>query len=169
MAVTGDVSIRRKPAARDAAWQEGCSCTRSARFSVEAEAAGTEGDDVEEPAGHHQVLVEMDHVVLISRRQMHATSSAQADKGEQSGRPSGIESHQQGQAAEQVDWYRGPDRNIGCRHVNAGEILRCAAWIAQHDDAVPDEQARHQQSCEGQQEGFTAHSAAPFKMNERTK
>ena len=71
-------------------------------FPVETEAAGAEDDDVEEPAGHHQVLVEVDHVALISGRQMHAKSSNKADEGEQSGRPSGVEAHQQGQAAEQV-------------------------------------------------------------------
>ena len=43
---------------------------------AETEAAGAEGDDLEEPAGHHQVLVEMDHVVLISGRQVHAKSGA---------------------------------------------------------------------------------------------
>src|SRR6516165_9932085 len=37
---------------------------------VEAEAARAEGDDVKEPAGHHQVLVEVDHVALIPGRQM---------------------------------------------------------------------------------------------------
>ena len=31
-------------------------------------------------------------------------------------------------------------------------------------DAVPDEQARHQQSCERQQKGFAVHSAAPFRI-----
>jgi len=39
-----------------------------AAFPVEAEAAGAESDDVEKSAGHYQVLVEMDHVVLISGR-----------------------------------------------------------------------------------------------------
>src|SRR5271166_5958182 len=43
-------------------------------FPVKAEAARAEYDDVKEPAGHHQVLVEMDHVVLIAGRQMHAKS-----------------------------------------------------------------------------------------------
>ena len=48
---------------------------------VEAKAAGAEGNDVEEPAGHHQVLVEVYHIALISGRQMHAKSGAQAHKG----------------------------------------------------------------------------------------
>jgi hypothetical protein len=50
-------------------------------FPVKAKAAGAEGNDVEEPAGHHQVLVEMYHVALISGLQMHAKSGAQAHKG----------------------------------------------------------------------------------------
>ena len=50
-------------------------------FPVEAEGAGTESDDVKEPTGHHQILVEVYHVVLISGRQVHAKSGAQADQG----------------------------------------------------------------------------------------
>src|SRR5271168_2840603 len=88
---------------------------------VEAEAAGAEGDDVKEPAGHHQVLVEMDHVVLISGRQMHPKSGAQADKGQQSSGPSAIETREQREAAEQMDRDRDPDRDIGRGYVNAGE------------------------------------------------
>ena len=45
-------------------------------FPVKAKAAGAEGNDIEEPAGHHQVLVEVYHVALISGRQMHAKRSA---------------------------------------------------------------------------------------------
>ena len=45
-------------------------------FPLKAKAAGAERNDVKEPAGHHQVLVEMDHVVLISGRQVHAKSGA---------------------------------------------------------------------------------------------
>ena len=71
-------------------------------FPVEAEAAGAERDDVKEPAGHHQVLVEVDHVALISGRQMHAKSSAEADKDKQCRGPSGIETCKQRQAAEQI-------------------------------------------------------------------
>ena len=37
---------------------------------------------------------------------------------------------------------------LGTGHVNTGEILRGAARIAQLDDAYPNEQARHQQSCD---------------------
>src|SRR5262249_32334446 len=98
---------------------------------VEAEAAGAEGDDVEEPAGHRQVLVEMDHVVLISSRQMHAKGSAKANQGKQSGGPSAAETREQRQTAEQMDWYRDPDRDIRRRYVNAREILDRTARIAQ--------------------------------------
>src|SRR5580704_13826746 len=64
-----------------------------------------------------------------------------------------------------MDRYRDPDRNIGRGYVNTGEISRRAARIAQLDDAVPDEQAGHQQSCEEQQKGF-AHSAPPFRIRQ---
>src|SRR5271163_1020390 len=64
-------------------------------FPVKAEAAGAEGDHVEEPSGHHQVLVEIDHVGLISRRQMHAKSGAEAKKGQQSSSPSAVETREQ--------------------------------------------------------------------------
>src|SRR5262249_13374801 len=60
--------------------------------------------------------------------------------------------------------YRDPDRNKGLGYMNAGEILRGAARIAQLDDAVPDEQARHQQSRERWQEGCPAHAMAPFRI-----
>src|SRR5215472_5488145 len=106
----------------------------------------------------------MDNVVLISGWQMHAKSGAQADKGKQRGGPSAVKTREQRQAAKQMDRYRDPDRDIRRRHVNAGEISRRAAWIAQLDDAVPDEQAGHQQSCEEQQKGFAAHLAAPFRI-----
>src|SRR6516225_1908913 len=108
-------------------------------FPVEAEGAGTEGDDVKEPAGHHQVLVEVDHVVLISGRQMHAKSSAKADQGKQSGGPSAVETREQRQAAEQMHRYRDPDGDARGGYMNTGEVLRRAAWIAQHNDAIPDE------------------------------
>ena len=81
---------------------------------------------------------------------MHAKGSAEADKDKHSSGPSGVETCKQRQAAEQMHPYSRPDRNIGRRYVNAGEILRRSVWIAQHDDAVPDEQARHHQSGEGQ-------------------
>src|SRR5215471_19896027 len=71
-------------------------------FSVEAECARVECDHVKEPAGHHQVLVEVDHVVLISGRQMHAKGSAEADKDKHSSGPSGVETCKQRQAAEQM-------------------------------------------------------------------
>src|SRR6202040_4329583 len=95
---------------------------------------------------------------------MHAKSSAEADQGKQSSGPSGVETRKQRQAAEQMHQYRDPDRDIGRRYVNTGEILRRAAWIAQLHDAIPHEQARHQQSCERQQKGFAVHSAAPFRI-----
>jgi hypothetical protein len=56
----------------------------------------------------------MDHVALISGRQMRAKSGAQADKGKQSSGPSTVEPGEQRQAAEQMDRYRDPDRDIGC-------------------------------------------------------
>src|SRR5215470_9944118 len=106
----------------------------------------------------------MDHVVLISGRQVHAKSGAQADKGKQRSGPSAVETREKRKAAKQVDRYRDPDRDIGRGYVNAGEISRRATWIAQLDDAVPDEQAGHQQSCEEQQKGFAAHLTAPFRI-----
>jgi hypothetical protein len=71
-------------------------------FPVEAEAARPESDDVKEPTGHHQILIEIDHIGLISGRQMHAKSSAEADKSKQSSGPSGVETCKQRQAAEQI-------------------------------------------------------------------
>src|SRR6516162_10432099 len=133
-------------------------------FPVEAEAAGAERDDVKEPAGHHQVLVEVDHVVRISGRQMHAKGSAEADKDQQGSGPSRVETREQCQTAEEMHQYRDPDGDIGRRYVNAGEILRRAARITQLDNAIPHEKARHQQSCERQQKGFASHSAAPFRI-----
>jgi hypothetical protein len=56
--------------------------------------------------------------------------------------------------------YRNPDGDIGRGYVNTGEILCRAARIAQLDDAILHEQARHQQSCERQQKGFAVHSVA---------
>ena len=81
---------------------------------------------------------------------MHAKGSAEADKDQQGSGPSRVETREQCQTAEEMHQYRDPDGDIGRRYVNAGEILRRSVWIAQHDDAVPDEQARHQQSGEGQ-------------------
>ena len=86
----------------------------------------------------------MDHIVLISDRQMNAKSGAEADKGKQSSGPTGVETHKERQAAEKMDGHRDPDRHVGNRYVHAREILRCAARIAQLEDAVPDEKARHQ-------------------------
>src|SRR6516164_5326117 len=95
---------------------------------------------------------------------MHAEGSAEADKDKQCRGPSGVETCKQRQAAEQMHQYRDPDGDIGGGHVNAGEILRRATRIAQLDNAIPDEQARHQQSCERQQKSFAAHALAPFRI-----
>ena len=53
-------------------------------FPVKADCAWAEGDDVKKTPGHHQVLVEMDHIVRISGRQVHAEGSAYADESQQS-------------------------------------------------------------------------------------
>jgi hypothetical protein len=45
----------------------------------------------------------MYHIALISRRQIHAKSSAEADKSKQSRGPSGVETHKQRPATEQMD------------------------------------------------------------------
>src|SRR5215469_4400155 len=95
---------------------------------------------------------------------MHTEGSAEADKDKQGSGPSGVETCKQCQAAEQMHQYRDPDGDIGRRYVNAGEILRRAARIAQLDNAIPHEQARHQQSRERQQKGFACHSVAPFRI-----
>src|SRR5271167_5214044 len=96
---------------------------------------------------------------------MHPKSGAQADKGKQISGTTAVKTREQRQAAEQMDRYRDPDCDKGRGYVNAGEILRGAARIAQLDDAVPDEQARHQQSREGRQEGCAAHAMAPFRIS----
>jgi hypothetical protein len=72
----------RGPAAEECGWPCRMRLARHLRgFPVKAKTAGAEGNDVEEPAGHHQVLVEVYHVALISGLQMHAKSGAQAHKG----------------------------------------------------------------------------------------
>jgi hypothetical protein len=88
--------------------------------------------------------------IVKARFLRNAKGSANADKGEQGSGPSAVETREERQPAEQMDRYREPDRDIGRGHVNAGEILRRTARIEQLADAVLDEQARHQQSCEGQ-------------------
>ena len=45
-------------------------------LAVDADGTSAEGYHVEEPTRHHQILVEMDHVVFVSDRQMHAKGSA---------------------------------------------------------------------------------------------
>ena len=70
---------------------------------VKTDCTGPEGDDVKKTSGHHQVLVEVDHIVWISGRQVHAKGGAQADEGQQSSGPTAVETRQQRQAAEQMD------------------------------------------------------------------
>ena len=82
-------------------------------LAVDADGTSAEGYHVEEPTRHHQILVEMDHVVLISGRQMHAKRSAEADKGKQSSGPSAVKTREQRQAAEQMHQYRDPNRDTG--------------------------------------------------------
>jgi hypothetical protein len=41
----------------------------------------------------------MDHVVLISGRQMHTEGRAEANEGEQASRPSAVKTDEQGQTA----------------------------------------------------------------------
>src|SRR6185437_2145041 len=107
-------------------------------FPVNAHAAGTENDDVEEPTGHRQVLVEMDHVGSIADRQMHAEGGAQTEKNEQRGSPPRLEAGQQRQTADEMDRNGDPDGNVGNRYVYAGKILDCAGGISGLHDAVPD-------------------------------
>src|SRR5262245_1132857 len=45
-------------------------------LAVDADGTSAEGHHVEEPTRHHQILVEVDHVVLVSDRQMHAKGGA---------------------------------------------------------------------------------------------
>ena len=52
-----------------------------------------------------KVLIETDHIGLISDRQMHAKGGAEADKSEQSSGSSGEKAHQEHQAPEQMDGH----------------------------------------------------------------
>src|SRR5579859_8180286 len=70
---------------------------------VDAHAAGAVGDDVEESARHHQILVEIYHVSLIADRQMHAKGGAETEKNEQGRRPPCLEADKERQAAEEMD------------------------------------------------------------------
>ena len=99
-------------------------CGHPCGSRFETEAAGAEGDNVEEPAGHRQVLVEMDHIVLISGRQMHAKSGAQADKGKQS---SGHELpfvDRDGKVAQSRKRNRASPRSAASRNLCALETLK---------------------------------------------
>src|SRR5882757_5147037 len=49
---------------------------------------------------------------------------------------------------------RNPHRRIGNWYVDVRKILCRPARITQLEDAVPDEQARHQQACKRRQVGF---------------
>src|SRR6478736_4140546 len=49
---------------------------------------------------------------------------------------------------------RNPDRDIGNWHVDVRKILCRPGRIAQLEDAVPDEKARHQQARKRRQVGF---------------
>src|SRR4029077_13343566 len=49
---------------------------------------------------------------------------------------------------------RNPNRHIGNWNVDVGKILCRPARIAQLEDAVPDEKARHQQARKRRQVGF---------------
>ena len=49
---------------------------------VDADRARAEIDHVEKAACHDEVLVEIDHILSISCRQMHAKSGAEAEQGE---------------------------------------------------------------------------------------
>src|SRR6476620_6911773 len=49
---------------------------------------------------------------------------------------------------------RNPNRHIGNWHMDVRKILCRRGWIAQLEDAVPDEKARHQQARKRRQVGF---------------
>ena len=48
---------------------------------IEAEATRAEGDDLQEPAGHGEVLEEMDELVLIGQLVMEYQRSGNAEGG----------------------------------------------------------------------------------------
>src|SRR6202034_4150437 len=128
--------------------------SRDLVLAVDADGAGTETDDVEEATRHHQILVEIDHVVEVSRPQMHAESGPEAEQRENCRGPSGLETHDDRRTAENMDCDGNPDRDLRSRYVHAGEILSGACRIAQLQDAVPDEEAGHQQARKRKQIGF---------------
>jgi hypothetical protein len=94
---------------------------------------------------------------------MHAKGGAQADEGQQSSGPTAVETRQQRQAPDQMGRYRDPHHDTGRGHVHGGKKFRGADRITQLEDAVPHEQARHQQSGQRRQKDFAAHELAPFK------
>src|SRR6516162_7322163 len=106
-------------------------------FPVQAHAASTVDDHVKKPAGHHQILVEMDHVALVADRKMDAKGGAHAEKSKQSSGPPGIEAHEQCSSAEYMDQHRDPDRNAGNRYMHFGEILCRGARVPQLQNAIP--------------------------------
>ena len=118
---------------------------------VDADATGAVSDDIEEPTRHHQILVEIYQVSLIADRQMHAKSGAEAEKNEQGRRPSRLEAKEERQAAEQMDGDGDPDSHLGNRHVDAGKILGSGGWVPELQNAVPNKEARHQNTCEWEQ------------------
>jgi len=111
---------------------------------VDADGTRAKSDHVEKATGHDEVLIKMDHVLHVARRQMDAESCAEAEQQEQRRRRAGLETDQNVQAAEQMNRDRHLDRDAWHRNIEAREIGRGPRRIAQLKDAIPDECAAHQ-------------------------
>jgi hypothetical protein len=104
---------------------------------VDADGTRAKSNDVEKAAGHDEVLIKMDHVLHVARRQMDAESGAEAEQQEQRRSPAGLEADQNAQTAEQMNRDRHPDRDAGHRNIEAREIGRGPRRIAQLKDIAP--------------------------------
>ena len=119
-------------------------CSAARRLSIERERARPERNHIEKAAGHHEVLVEMHHILHVASRQMHAERGAETEQDQQSRGPARHKANEDRRAAKEVDGNRNPHRDLRRRNIEARQILYGAGRVAELKDAVPDKKAAQQ-------------------------
>ena len=80
-----------------------CLCTALAAAVIKAERTRAERDDLEQSAGHHHVLEEVDHLVLVGKITVECDRGRKRKHGERACSDAGLETGDEQKAATQLD------------------------------------------------------------------
>src|SRR5471032_421105 len=94
----------------------------STTASIEAEATGTEGHDLQQTTGHRDVLEEVNELVLIVQRMMEGQCRDDAERCQDCGYDTGAITCDQRQATAHFNNDRHYQRQLGKRQPNGADV-----------------------------------------------